>query len=208
MLNCENKEAIVQIRNLDVIYGHGAKAFHALKDLNLNIYQGEVLGLVGESGSGKTTAGRAIIGLTPHSFGQIKILDRIIPKDRSKVNKWSKKGKDIINFMVNKVQMIFQDPTNSLNPFKDVETVVGEGLTNLKTSRYLYLTNIDIATYIELNKKLGSIDEKVMLTQDPWADVRLRWDDVADLYKFVHVETVQKVQNMALYTLIKTFLRY
>ncbi|BAP01226.1 oligopeptide ABC transporter ATP-binding protein (OppF) [Mycoplasmopsis californica HAZ160_1] len=197
MLNCENKEAIVQIRNLDVIYGHGAKAFHALKDLNLNIYQGEVLGLVGESGSGKTTAGRAIIGLTPHSFGQIKILDRIIPKDRSKVNKWSKKGKDIINFMVNKVQMIFQDPTNSLNPFKDVETVVGEGLTNLKTSRYLYLTNIDIATYIELNKKLGSIDEKVMLTQDPWADVRLRWDDVADLYKFVHVETVQKVQNMA-----------
>ncbi|WP_029608418.1 ABC transporter ATP-binding protein [Mycoplasma simbae] len=197
MLNCENKEAIVQIRNLDVTYGYGAKAFNALKDLNLNIYQGEVLGLVGESGSGKTTAGRAIIGLTPHSFGQIKILDRIIPKNREKVNKWTKKGKDIINFMVNKVQMIFQDPTNSLNPFKNVEAVVGEGLTNLKSSKYLHLSNIDVETYIELNKKLQAIDPSLVLSLDPWADLRNNWDNLDKLYEFVNVDSVQKVAKLS-----------
>ncbi len=75
MLNAyPERNAIVQIRNLDIVYGSGVKSFTAIKDLNLNIYDGEVLGLVGESGSGKSTTGRAIIGLTPYEFGQIKIL--------------------------------------------------------------------------------------------------------------------------------------
>ncbi|BAW18516.1 ABC transporter ATP-binding protein [Mycoplasmopsis bovigenitalium] len=186
MLNCEDKEPIVQIRNMDVTYGYGAKTFYALKDLNLNIYQGEVLGLVGESGSGKTTAGKAIIGLTPHSFGQIKIIDTIIPKNREKINKWTKKGREIINFMVNKVQMIFQDPTNSLNPFKNVETVVGEGLTNIKNSKYIYLTNIDIETYLELNKKLEMINPNLVLSKNPWDSLRENWDTEQTLYNFVY----------------------
>ncbi|MBU4689980.1 ABC transporter ATP-binding protein [Mycoplasma zalophidermidis] len=196
MLNCVDKKPIVEIRNMDVTYGYGAKTFYALKDLNLNIYQGEVLGLVGESGSGKTTAGRAIIGLTPHSFGQIKILDRVIPKNKDKIIKWTKKGKDIIDFMVNKVQMIFQDPTNSLNPFKNVETVVGEGLTNLKCSKYLYLTNIDIETYIELNNKLKEINPKLVFSDDPWEEIRNHWDTEQQLYDFLHVETLNELNHL------------
>ncbi|QBF34846.1 ABC transporter ATP-binding protein [Mycoplasmopsis phocirhinis] len=194
MLNCVDKEAIVQIRNLDVTYGYGANTFYALKDLNLNIYQGEVLGLVGESGSGKTTAGRAIIGLTPHSFGQIKILDRVIPKNRDKIFKWSKKGKDIIDFMVNKVQMIFQDPTNSLNPFKNVETVVGEGLSNLKNSKYIYLTNVDTETYVELNKKIEKFNPELVLSKDVWNDVRNNWASEKSLYDFVFTTAMQKLE--------------
>ncbi|QJR43885.1 ABC transporter ATP-binding protein [Mycoplasma miroungirhinis] len=143
MLNSVDKPTIIEIRNMDVTYGYGSKAFQALKDFNLNIYKGEVLGLVGESGSGKTTAGRAIIGLTPHSFGQIKILDKVVPKNLHKVWKWTKKGKDIVDFMVNKVQMIFQDPTNSLNPFKNVEYIISEGLTNTNNSKAIYLYNFD-----------------------------------------------------------------
>ncbi|MCS4536866.1 ABC transporter ATP-binding protein [Mycoplasma sp. CSL7475-4] len=198
MLNSVDKEAIVQIRNMDVTYGYGANTFYALKDLNLNIYQGEVLGLVGESGSGKTTAGRAIIGLTPHAFGQIKILDRVIPKNRDKIFKWSKKGRDIINFMVNKVQMIFQDPTNSLNPFKNVETVVGEGLTNLKNSRYIYLTNVDTETYVELNKKISEINPDLALSKDVWSDIRNNWESAESLYKFVYEDTKQKLNNLSI----------
>ena len=45
--------------------------------------------------------------------------------------------------MVNKVQMIFQDPTNSLNPFKNVEYVVGEGLSNTKNSKYILISTFD-----------------------------------------------------------------
>ncbi|WP_434336362.1 ABC transporter ATP-binding protein [Mycoplasma capricolum] len=160
MLNAyKDKKSVVEIRNLDIVYGFGAKEFTAIKDLNLNIYDGEVLGLVGESGSGKSTIGRSIIGLTPHSFGQIKILDRIIPKNIDRGNKFSKKHKDIINFMVNKVQMIFQDPTNSLNPFKDVKTVVGEGLSNTKNAKLIYITDFDEKVYNNIVSQVNEFDK-------------------------------------------------
>ncbi|MGY5139655.1 ABC transporter ATP-binding protein [Mycoplasmopsis gallinarum] len=154
MLAAEDKKVLVEIRNLDIEYGQGTKKFTAIKDMNLNIYDGEVLGLVGESGSGKSTTGRAIIGLTPHSFGYIKILDTFVPKNIDKVTRWGNKHKKILDFMVNKVQMIFQDPTNSLNPYKNVEKVVGEGLTNLKNSKYIYLITEDQNFFIELNKRI------------------------------------------------------
>ncbi|WP_029512748.1 ABC transporter ATP-binding protein [Mycoplasmopsis iners] len=158
MLDPKGRNVLVEIRNLDIEYGQGIKKFTAINNLNLNIYDGEVLGLVGESGSGKSTTGRALIGLTPHQFGYIKILDNIIPKNIEKVSKLGKKRKNIIDFMVNKVQMIFQDPTNSLNPYKNVEYVVGEGLSNLKNSKYIYLVTEDANFYVELNKRLEELN--------------------------------------------------
>ncbi|WP_324673158.1 ABC transporter ATP-binding protein [Mycoplasma sp. 888] len=142
----QGKEVLATLRNVDVTYGSRSKAFRAVVDFNLNIYKGEVLGIVGESGSGKSTIGRAIIGLTPHSFGQIKILDKLLPKKMVrgfKFGKSLKEYKQIVNFMINKVQMIFQDPANSLNPHVNIETVVSEGLTNTKNSKEIYLFNYD-----------------------------------------------------------------
>ncbi|QSF13729.1 ABC transporter ATP-binding protein [Mycoplasma sp. Mirounga ES2805-ORL] len=189
MLDSSSKKKIVEIRNLDIEYGFGAKKYTAIKDMNLNIYEGEVLGLVGESGSGKTTTGRAIIGLVPHNFGYIKILDRVIPKNIDKVH-FGKYKKETIDFMVNKVQMIFQDPTNSLNPFKNVEQVIGEGLTNLKSSKDIYLSNIDQDTYLEINKKINEIDSKNPLTNNVWKDIRDNEKTTKDLYDFVNVKTL------------------
>ncbi|MES3496927.1 ABC transporter ATP-binding protein [Mycoplasmoides gallisepticum] len=142
----ENKEVLASLRNVDITYGVGSKAFRAVVDMNLNIYTGEVLGLVGESGSGKSTIGRAIIGLVPHSFGKINILDKTLPQKMTrgfKFGKALKEYKEIEKFMVNKVQMIFQDPANSLNPHVNVESIVSEGLTNLKNAKEIYLYNID-----------------------------------------------------------------
>ncbi|MBU4692839.1 ABC transporter ATP-binding protein [Mycoplasma sp. CSL7491-lung] len=196
MLNSVDKEKILEIRNMDVTYGHGAKTFYALKDFNLNIYKGEVLGLVGESGSGKTTAGKAIIGLTPHSFGQIKILDRVIPKNKNKVFKWSKKGKDIINFMVNKVQMIFQDPTNSLNPFKDVESIIGEGLTNTKNAKEIYIYNYDSRVKKEIYGELCNIHHKEFFGEyEKWLDKELAIDE-QKAYQAFYVDFYSKVKEL------------
>lgn len=63
------KNVLVEIRNLDIVYGLGVKLFFVIKDLNLNIYDGEVLGLVGEFGFGKFIIGRVIIGLIFYEFG-------------------------------------------------------------------------------------------------------------------------------------------
>ncbi len=48
-------DAVLEIKNLNVDYGLGDQAVHAVRDVNLTLHKGEVLGLAGESGSGKST---------------------------------------------------------------------------------------------------------------------------------------------------------
>ena len=90
----------------------------ALKRVSLNIYRGEIFGLVGESGSGKTTTGRLIVKLEEPDDGKL-LLDG---NDITKI-----KGKALKNFH-RKVQMIFQDPYQSLNPYLSVYDSVSEPL--------------------------------------------------------------------------------
>ena len=65
------KEVLLSIQNLDVVFGRGKKGFKAVDNVSFDIYKGETLSLVGESGSGKTTIGRAIIRINPCSAGAI-----------------------------------------------------------------------------------------------------------------------------------------
>ncbi|VEU71092.1 ABC transporter ATP-binding protein [Mycoplasmopsis glycophila] len=151
-----DEDILVKLRNVDITYGSGSKAFKAVSDFSVNIYKGEVLGLVGESGSGKSTIGKTLVGLVPYSFGEIKLLERTLPKKLKRGFKFGKKlreYKEIENFMVNKVQMIFQDPANSLNPHVNVEAVVSEGLENTKNAREIYLYNNDQEVEKELYEK-------------------------------------------------------
>jgi len=118
-----NKEILLEVKNLKVEFGSKKKKFVAVNDVSFNIYKGETFGLVGESGSGKTTIGRAIIRINPAAGGEIiyngkKIsgqIDNQLDKELTK-----------------KIQMIFQDPMASLNERAKVDYIVSEGLYNLK----------------------------------------------------------------------------
>ncbi len=79
---------------------------HAADKVNLYLYRGETLGLVGESGSGKTTVGRGAIRLVELTAGDIFLDGKNIVKLRGKEMRDLRK----------KMQMVFQDPTDSLNP--------------------------------------------------------------------------------------------
>jgi peptide/nickel transport system ATP-binding protein len=91
-------------------------AFTAVKNLNLQIFPGEIVGLVGESGSGKTTVGRAAIGLLPIKSGKIEIVGQDIShatqKDLSKIRRHT--------------GIVFQDPASSLNPRLPIGESIGE----------------------------------------------------------------------------------
>jgi len=91
-------------------------AFTAVKNLSLQIYPGEIVGLVGESGSGKTTVGRAAIGLLPIKSGKIEIVGQDIShatqKDLSKIRRHT--------------GIVFQDPASSLNPRLPIGESIGE----------------------------------------------------------------------------------
>ena len=117
----QKREVLVEVKNLEVTYGSGRKAYKAVSNANFTIYKGETFGLVGESGSGKTTIGRAICRINPTSGGDILFKGR-------KIN--GKIPKELDREVIRKVQMIFQDPMASLNERAKVEYIVAEGLLN------------------------------------------------------------------------------
>ena len=71
MDNQSNREVLLSVQNLDVVFKQGKNSFRAVSDVSFDIYKGETLSLVGESGSGKTTIGRAIVRINPCSKGAI-----------------------------------------------------------------------------------------------------------------------------------------
>lgn len=107
------------VKNLDVVerfaarLGSGQKSqtVHAVDSVSFNINKGEVVGLVGESGCGKSTLGRVICGLYPATEGQVLF-------NASPVK--------LVAGQAPKIQMIFQDPSASLNPRKRVGEAIAE----------------------------------------------------------------------------------
>ena len=120
-MNQSEKEVLLSIQNLDVVFGRGKKAFKAVDNVSFNIYKGETLSLVGESGSGKTTIGRAIIRINPCAAGQILYNGKRISGKLS-----HKEDREVVR----KIQMIFQDPAASLNERATIEYIISEGLYN------------------------------------------------------------------------------
>ena len=92
------------------------QGINAVDDLSLKIARGESLGLVGESGSGKTTLSRAIVKLTRPTSGGIYFNGGDVYRQSSSSSKDYRK----------RVQMIFQDPYESLNPRSSVKYTVEE----------------------------------------------------------------------------------
>ncbi len=142
-----NKEVLLSIRNLDVVFGRGKKAFKAVNNVSFDIYKGETLSLVGESGSGKTTIGRAIIRINPCSAGAIYYEGKRISGRLSR-----KEDREVIR----KIQMIFQDPAASLNERATIEYIISEGLYNF----HLYKDEKDRMAQVEqITKEVGLLPE-------------------------------------------------
>ena len=121
MDNQNNREVLLSVQNLDVVFHQGKNSFKAVSDVSFDIYKCETLSLVGESGSGKTTIGRAIVRINPCSNGAIyfkgkKISGKLSRKDDREV--------------IRKIQMVFQDPAASLNERATIEYIISEGLYN------------------------------------------------------------------------------
>jgi oligopeptide/dipeptide ABC transporter ATP-binding protein len=114
-------EPILEVRNLTVSFATPGglmrrRTIDAVDDLSLTVMRGESLGLVGESGSGKTTLSRAIVKLTRPSSGTIRF-------DGGDVYEQSRASAKAYR---RRVQMIFQDPYESLNPRSSVKQAVEE----------------------------------------------------------------------------------
>ena len=100
------------------VFRHRVGEVKAVDDVSFEIERGQTVGLVGESGSGKTTIGRAIIRLIQPTAGSIVYDSTDITKLSTSEFRSRRK----------KIQIIFQDPYNSLNPRLSIFEIIGEAL--------------------------------------------------------------------------------
>lgn len=100
------------------LFGGEQRFVHAVDDIGFRIQESETLGLAGESGSGKTTTGRLVLRLIEPTSGEVLVRDR---------NIFSLNG-DEMKKLRREMQIIFQDPYESLNPSMNVFNTVAEPL--------------------------------------------------------------------------------
>jgi oligopeptide/dipeptide ABC transporter ATP-binding protein len=94
------------------------ESVYAVNGVNFHIAKGETLGLVGESGSGKTTVGRCILRLIEPTIGKIVFGDKDI----------TNYSKEDLRRIRSQIQIVFQDPYDSLNPRKVVKSIIEDPL--------------------------------------------------------------------------------
>ncbi|HEL1961703.1 TPA: ABC transporter ATP-binding protein [Streptococcus suis] len=114
-----DKEVLVQVSDVSKTYSKKnwlgkEQRVDALTGVNVSIYKGETLGLVGESGSGKSTLSKIVLGLEKASQGRVDFPGLTA---------------DELNNQA--LQVIYQDPYSSLNPYLSALELVKEPLYSL-----------------------------------------------------------------------------
>ncbi len=80
---------IVRVRQVEKFFRRGSETIDVLQDLNLEVQEGEFLGLMGPSGSGKTTLLNLIAGLDTPSRGEVWVGDHLISRmSESELARW------------------------------------------------------------------------------------------------------------------------
>jgi len=111
---------LLQVSGVKVTYParrRGDLPVQAVDGVDLTVNAGEVLALVGESGCGKTTLARAVLGLQPLTGGSISFEGSPLPRSKAGLRGYRRKA-----------QLVFQDPTGSINPRQSIYEIVAEGL--------------------------------------------------------------------------------
>ena len=146
----EERQVLIEVKNLKKYFPVKGKLFQqkqyvqAVESVSFSIYKGETLGIVGESGCGKSTLGRAIIRLHEPTSGKIVYDGKTIFDSETKT------AVPMLPYR-RKMQIIFQDPSASLDPRMTVGEIVGEALD----IHHLYSSKEDRRT--QINKFLDEV---------------------------------------------------
>jgi len=144
-------ETLIKIRDLKTYFPVKKSIFskklfvRAVDNVNMDVPKGSTFAVVGESGSGKTTLARTVLRLIEPTSGEIEFDGK---------NILGLKGKDLLEVRRN-MQIVFQDPYNSLHPRKLIKNIIGEGM-----KIHFKISDIEIRDRIaSVLKEVGLIDD-------------------------------------------------
>ncbi len=141
-------EKLLEVKNLSVEYKDQTGYFKAVRDVDLDLYRGESIGIIGESGSGKTSFGKALLSL-------IKSPDRTAGTVSYKGQDLNSLSEEELNrIRWKEIAIVFQNSLDVLNPLLTIGEQIGEVLT-----RHMGLGPE------ETSKRIDSLLEKVGLRQ-------------------------------------------
>ncbi len=109
---------VVDLRDVTVTFGRGARAVHALQGIDIAVHAGETVGLVGESGSGKSTAARVALGLITPTSGTVSLFGQDLRSARGRDRRALRSG----------IGVVLQDPVASLDARMSVAECIAEPL--------------------------------------------------------------------------------
>ena len=126
----QNQKVILSVKDLNVKFNLRGKVLHAIRGINLDVYQGESLAIVGESGCGKRVLNKNFIGLLdPNGFiSSGEIIYYGMDDGQPQVLSNYKKDNEWLKIRGSEVSMIMQDPMTSLNPLRTIGKQIGESL--------------------------------------------------------------------------------
>ena len=142
----DNREKVLEVRDLNVTFHARGQEVKAVRGVNLDVYQGEIVGIVGESGSGKSVTMKAVLGILPDNATiqaeSLKLHDtEMTALSEEEYRKF--RGRDMT--------MIFQDPMTALDPVMTVGRHMEEVLRR----------NLGMTDKAEIRKKSIEMLDKV-----------------------------------------------
>ena len=109
---------VLELSGVAVEYGRRGQRVRAVDGVDLTVARGEIVGLVGESGCGKSSLARAAVGLEPLAAGTVTFEGRPVATLGRRRRPEYLRG----------LQMVFQDPYESLNPRRKVGEIIADGV--------------------------------------------------------------------------------
>ena len=129
--NIKKNDNLIEVRNLvkhfevsKSVFSRNKKIVKAVDGISFDIKAGETLGLVGQSGCGKTTTARSLCLLDPKTSGSVNFYN----PDTKNMESIDEIDDDGIRVFRRNMQMIFQDPYESLNPRWTIKDIIKEPL--------------------------------------------------------------------------------
>ncbi len=131
-----NSKTLIKIDNLSVHFRTFEGRVQALDGINLDLNEGEILGIIGESGSGKSTTALSLLGLLPDNAeitGSVVYLDKDIINSNDTVSdkKMRIKARRMLDQRLaeirwKEISMIFQGAMNAFNPVHTIRNQIKE----------------------------------------------------------------------------------